>query len=353
MAKDYYNILGVDKSATDEQIKKAYRKAALKYHPDKNAGNKEAEEKFKEASEAYDVLSNKEKKSNYDRFGSTDGNPFGGSSQYGHGFDMDDIFSQFGDIFGGSFNQRYGGRPKQKRGSDLRIKITLSIQEILTGTTKKIKYKRQDKCSPCDGKGGTDVRDCLICNGTGQRIVVQNTPFGQMRQQTTCPDCNASGKQVTNKCGSCHGNGTILKKEVVEIDVPAGVASGMQLNMRGYGNYTRDGVPGDLHIIVDELREFYFKRDGNNLIVEKDISVVDAIIGSHLNVKTPHGELPITIDPGTQNGRTIRMSGKGVPDINLGLGDLFVVINVKIPTEITLDEKYQLEKLKKSKNFKV
>ena len=359
MAKNYYNILGVDKGATDDQIKKAYRKAALKYHPDKNAGNKEAEEKFKEAAEAYDVLSNKEKRSNYDRFGTADGNPFGGggfgggNSQYGHGFNMDDIFSQFGDIFGNSFNQRYGGRQRQNRGSDLRIKITLSIEEILKGATKKIKYKRQDKCNTCDGKGGTNVRDCLVCSGSGQRVVVQNTPFGQMRQQTTCPDCKGSGKQITNKCNDCHGDGTKLKEEVVEIDVPVGVSAGMQLNMKGYGNHTRDGVPGDLHIIIDELREFYFKRDQNNLIVEKDISVVDAIIGAHLKVKTAHGELPISIDPGTQNGRTIRISGKGVPDINLGLGDLFVIINVKIPTEISLDEKYQLEKLKKSKNFQV
>lgn len=358
MAKDYYKILGVDKNATESEIKKAYRKMALKYHPDKNAGDKQSEEKFKEAAEAYDVLSNSEKKSNYDRFGSADGNPFGGggfggSSQYGHGFNMDDIFSQFGDVFGGAFNKKYGGRQRQRRGSDLRIKVTLNIEEILKGTTKKIKYKRQDNCNTCDGKGGTDVRDCLICNGSGHRVVVQNTPFGQMRQQTACPDCKGSGKQITNKCGDCRGDGTKVKEEVVEIDIPAGVSSGMQLNMTGYGSYTRDGVPGDLHIIVDELREFYFKRDGNNIIVEKDVSVIDAIIGSHLKVKTPHGDLPITIDAGTQNGRTIRMSGKGIPDINLGLGDLYVVVNVKIPTEINLDEKYQLEKLKKSKNFQV
>lgn len=354
MAKDYYNILGVDKNATESEIKKAYRKAALKYHPDKNPGDKQSEEKFKEAAEAYDVLGNKEKRDNYDRFGTADGNPFGGgSSQYGHGFNMDDIFSQFGDIFGGAFGNRYGTRPRTRRGSDLRIKVTLNIEDILNGTTKKIKYKRQDKCQSCSGKGGTDTRDCLPCNGTGQRTVVQNTPFGQMRQHTTCTDCQGSGKQIVNKCHECRGDGTKLKEEVIEIDIPAGVSAGMQLNMSGYGNHTRDGVPGDLHIIVDELREFYFKRDQNNLIVEKEISVIDAMLGSHLTVKTPHGELPISIDAGTQHGKTIRISGKGVPDINLGLGDLYIIINVKIPTNLSLDEKYTLEKLKKSKNFEV
>ena len=356
MSKDYYKILGVEKSATDDEIKKAYRKAALKYHPDKNPGDKEAEDKFKEAAEAYDVLSNKDKKSNYDRFGTADGNPFGGfgGTNYGHGFDMNDIFSQFGDIFGDAFGQRYGGqRSRRSRGSDLRIKITLTIEEILKGTTKKIKYKRQDKCSPCDGKGGTDVKDCLVCNGSGQRIVVQTTPFGQIRQQTSCPDCKGSGKQVTNKCGVCNGTGTNPKEEIVEIDVPAGVSNGMQLNMNGYGNHTRDGVPGDLHIIIEELREHYFRREGNNLVVEQNISVIDAIIGSHVKVKTPHGDITVTVDPGTQHGKTIKVQGKGVPDINFGLGDLYVVINIKIPTNVSLDEKFLLEKLKNSKNFNV
>lgn len=355
MAKDYYDILGVDKTASEDQIKKAYRKMAMKYHPDKNPDNAEAESKFKEAAEAYDTLSSKEKKESYDRFGPGgspfgQGNPFasGGSGQYGHGFNMEDIFSQFGDIFGGQFG---GQKKRQKRGSDLRIKVSLTIEDILKGTTKKIKYKRQDSCNSCSGKGGTGVKDCIPCGGRGQRVVLQQTPFGQVRQQSHCPDCQGSGKQVTNKCGVCHGSGTNVKDEIVEVDIPAGVSNGMQLNMRSYGNHVRDGVPGDLHIMIDEVREFYFKRDGNNLIVEKEVSVIDAILGAHLKVKTPHGELPITIDEGTPHGRTIRVSGKGVPDVNLGLGDLFVVVNIRIPNKISMDEKYILEKLKNSKNF--
>jgi molecular chaperone DnaJ len=354
MAKDYYEILGVDKGASEDKIKKAYRKMAMKYHPDKNPDNEAAESKFKEAAEAYDTLSSKEKKESYDRFG-PGGSPFGQGNPFansggggGYGFNMEDIFSQFGDIFGGQF----GGQQKRtKKGSDLRIKVSLTIEDVLNGTSKKIKYKRQDSCNSCSGKGGTDVKNCIPCGGRGSRIILQQTPFGQVRQQAPCPDCQGSGKQVTNKCGVCHGAGTNVKDEIVEVDIPAGVSNGMQLNMRSYGNHIRDGVPGDLHIMIDEVREFYFKRDGNNLIVEKEISVIDAILGAHLKVKTPHGDLPLTIDEGTQHGKTIRVSGKGVPDVNLGLGDLFVVVNVRIPQNISMDEKYILEKLKKSKNF--
>ena len=351
MPKDYYNILGVDKNATDDQIKKAYRKKAMEFHPDKNPNNPESESKFKEAAEAYDILSDVNKKNNYDRFGSSDGNnnPFGGG--FGHGFSMEDIFSQFGDMFGGGGGGNWRNKQRQKRGSDLRIKVSLTIDEIIKGVNKKIKYKRQNICHSCNGKGGNDIRECLPCQGSGQRIVVQNSPFGQIRQQTNCPDCQGSGKKVSNSCGVCKGEGTTLKEEVLDVQIPAGVSSGIQLGMNGYGNYVRDGVPGDLKIIIDEIREFYFKRENNNIIVEKEISVIDAIIGSHLKVKTPHGELSITIEPGTEHGKTLRINGKGVPDINLGLGDLFVKISVKIPKNISLDEKYLLEKLKSSKNF--
>lgn len=352
MSKNYYDILGISKDASESEIKKAYRKMAIKYHPDKTSGDKEAEEKFKEASEAYEVLSNADKKSNYDRFGSVDGNPFGGNRQYGHGFDMDDIFSQFGDIFGGGFGNRQS-RKRQRRGSDLRIKVNLTIKDILEGTTKKLKYKRQDKCNTCDGKGGKDVRTCLVCNGNGQRIVIQNTPFGQIQQQANCTDCHGTGEQVVNKCGDCNGEGTNLKEEIVEVDIPAGVSAGMQLKMDGYGSYTRGGMPGDLHITVDEIREFYFKRDRNNIIVEKDISVLDAILGSNVKVKTPHGDIKVSIDKGTQHGKTIRMRGKGIPDVKFGLGDLYVVVNVKIPTELPEKDINILKKLRKSKNFEV
>jgi molecular chaperone DnaJ len=352
MSKDYYKILGVDRKASDEEIKKAYRKLAMKYHPDRNGSDPDAESKFKEIAEAYDVLSSPDKRSNYDNFGSATGNPFGGNHQYGHGFNMDDIFSQFGDIFGSAFNNRYQQK-RQSRGSDLRIKVTLTIDDILKGTLKKLKYKRQVKCNTCSGKGGTDVRSCIPCQGTGYRTVVQNTPFGQIRQTATCPDCQGSGKIIHNKCSDCHGDGTVLKEQVVDVEIPAGVSNGMQLTMTGFGNHIRDGVPGDLYIIIEELRENYFRRDGNNIIVEKTISVIDAIIGTNTKVKTPHGDIPITIKPGTEHGKVLRVSGKGIPDIHHGLGDLYVNIVVKIPKNINLEEKSILEKLRKSKNFNV
>jgi molecular chaperone DnaJ len=351
MSKDYYNILGIDKNSSKEDIKKAYRKMAMKYHPDKNQGDKEAESKFKEAAEAYEVLSDDNKKSNYDRYGSADSSS--NSFNSGFGYDMNDIFSQFGDIFGDAFGKRYGNQKRTSRGSDLRIKVSLTIEDILKGVNKKIKYKRQTKCEPCNGNGGTDVRDCLSCRGTGRRQVIQNTPFGQIRQETHCPDCSGTGKQIKNKCNTCHGDGTTLKEEVVDIDIPAGVSNGIQLSMKGYGNHIRDGVPGDLIIIIDEIREFYFKRENNNIIVEKEISVIDAIIGSKIDVKTPHGNIPISIQPGTQHEHKIRIVGKGIPDINLGLGNLYVIIKIVIPKEINLEEKLTLEKLSKSSNFKV
>jgi molecular chaperone DnaJ len=355
MSKDYYNVLGVDRNASEDEIKKAYRKKAMEFHPDKNPDNPEAEAKFKEAAEAYDTLSSPDKKSNYDRFGSS-GNPFGGGGNPfgGGGFNMEDIFSNFGDIFGNSFNQRYGGGQKpQSRGSNLRIKVSLTIDEILKGVSKKLKYKRQDKCTTCDGKGGTDVRNCIPCNGSGQRTVVQNTPFGQIRQSTSCPDCAGSGQQVHNKCNDCKGDGTVLKEQTVDVEIPAGVSNGIQLTMNGFGNYVRNGQAGDLNIVIDEIRDFTFKRENNNIIVEKTISVIDAIIGANIRVNTPHGELPIAIEPGTEHGKVIRMSGKGIPDIQYGLGDLYIKISIKIPKNIELDEQHTLEKLKSSKNFTV
>ena len=351
MSKDYYNILGVDKNASEDDIKKAYRKMAMKYHPDKNPDDKSSEEKFKEAAEAYDVLSTPDKKKNYDTFGSSNGNPFGGQQQYGHGFNMDDIFSQFGDIFGGSFNNKYSKRTQ--RGSDLRVKVQLSLDEILKGTKKKLKFKRNDKCPTCSGKGGTDVKDCLGCNGTGQRVVVQNSPFGQVRHATTCGNCSGSGKVVHDKCKSCHGDGTYVKEEVVDVEIPAGVSGGMQLSMSQFGNYARDGVHGDLQIFIEEIPDPIWKREGNNLKCEITISVLDAILGRKMDVLTPHGKIQLNIDEGTDSGRIFKFDHKGIPDINYGLGDLYIKVNVKIPKKINPEEKFILEKLKNSKNFNV
>ena len=343
---DLYNVLGVDRNATQDEIKKAYRKQSKIYHPDVNK-DPGAEEKFKEVAEAYDVLSDEGKKSNYDRFGTTDGksqNPFG------QGFNMDDIFSQFGDIFGSRGNPH---QRRQKKGGDLRIKVSLTIDEIIKGCTKKLKYKRQETCQTCSGKGGSDVRDCIPCGGRGRRVITQNTPFGQMRTESGCPDCNMTGKIVHNKCNSCNGDGTTLNEQTVDVEIPKGVSNGIQLTMQGFGNAIRDGINGDLQIMIDEIRDYSFKREGGNIIIEKEISVLDAIMGANVKVNTPHGEMVVTIQPGTQPGTITRMHGKGIPDINYGLGDLIINLKVKVPTNVSMDERYVLEKLKNSINFNV
>lgn len=344
---DLYNILGVDRNATQDEIKKAYRKQSKIYHPDVNK-DPGAEDKFKEIAEAYEILSDENKKLDYDRFGTTNnknqGNPFQGFG------DFNDIFSQFGDIFGSRGNPH---QRRQSKGGDLRIKVSLTINEIIDGCTKKLKYKRQETCKPCSGKGGSDVRDCIPCGGRGRRIVTQNTPFGQMRTETGCPDCNMTGKIVHNKCKVCNGDGTTLTEQTVDVEIPKGVSNGIQLTMQGFGNAIRDGINGDLQIVIDEIRDYTFKREGGNLIIEKEISVLDAIMGANVKVNTPHGEIVVTIQPGTQPGTITRMHGKGVPDINYGLGDLIINLKVKVPTNVTMDERYVLEKLKNSSNFNV
>jgi len=344
--KDYYEVLGVKKEATPEEIKKAYRKMALKHHPDK--GGDEA--KFKEASEAYETLSDPQKKQQYDNYGSAGpGQQFGGFNS--SGFNPEDIFSHFGDLFGGMGSSR-SRRNSIPKGSDVRIRISLNLQDVLNGVNKKLKYKRHDKCKPCDGKGGTDIRDCIACAGTGQRIMTQQTPFGQIRQATQCHNCNGTGKNIMNRCKSCHGEGIFVSENTIDIDVPQGVHDGTILSMEGAGNYIRGGNPGNLLIVVDEIPDPVFRRDGNHLVTEKTINVLDAILGTDVELDAPTGRINYKIEPGTNHGKILRVGGKGVPDMNYGTGDLYIKLNVQIPNNLTKEERQIFEDLKESKSFR-
>jgi molecular chaperone DnaJ len=351
MSKDYYRILEVDRNSSPEDIKKSYRKMAMKYHPDKNPGDSAAEEKFKECAEAFDVLSDPQKKQEYDTYGSVggnhqQGNPFGG-------FGMDDIFSRFGDFFGFGGGHHQGHRHQVRRGSDLRIKVQLSLSDIINGVDKKIKYIRQVKCNTCSGVGGRDLTTCGICQGSGQRRMVQNTPFGQIQQVVTCNGCNGQGQVTRSTCNNCRGQGTVPNEENLEIKIPKGAVNGTTFNMSSQGNFTKGGEPGDLQIHVEETVDSNFKRESNNLIYEQTLSIIDAIIGKEINLKTPQGEIRFSIQPGTEHGRVIKINGKGVPDINLGgrVGDLFIKTNIKIPKSISQNERDILTSLKESPNF--
>ncbi|MFT2010082.1 molecular chaperone DnaJ [Pontibacter sp. 13R65] len=363
MAKrDYYEILGVSKGATQEEIKKAYRKIAIKFHPDKNPDDPTAEDKFKEAAEAYEVLSNEQKRQRYDQFGHQGMNGgFGG----GGGMNMDDIFSQFGDIFGGggspfeSFfggGRQGGGGRRTRKGSNLRIKLKLNLEEIANGVEKKIKVKRHVACGTCGGNGaknGTDMQTCNSCQGSGQVRKVVNTMLGQMVSTATCPTCNGEGRIVTKNCEVCHGSGRELQEEVIAINVPAGVMDGMQLSMSGKGNVPeRGGVPGDLLIQIEEEAHPTLKRDGNNVIFDQYISFVDAALGADIEVPTITGKVKVNIKPGTQSGEIFRLRGKGIKDINgYGKGDQLIHINVWTPKSLSSEERAALERLRDSNNF--
>jgi len=347
MNKDYYKILEVDRSASLDEIKKSYRKLAMKYHPDKNPDDKQSEDKFKECAEAFEILSDPEKKQQYDRFGSSSGNnPFGGGR--GHGFNMEDIFSQFGDIFGGGFS----GRSRSRKGPDLRVKVDLTINEIISGTNKKIKFTRQDKCKTCDGRGGKDMSTCGPCNGSGHRSMVQQTPFGTVRQTVVCTMCSGEGKVSREPCKSCHGMGTSPKQEVIEIQIPKGAVEGTHMSMPSYGSWIKGGDFGDLQIFVEEIPDPNFKREDNNLIYEQEISVIDAILGRDFKIKTPHGDVSFTISPGTTHGKSIKISGKGVPIHNWHLGDMYIRISIRIPKNISKDQRDLLINLRNQDNFK-
>ncbi len=362
MAKrDYYEILGVSKSSSAEEIKKAYRKIAIKYHPDKNPDDPSAEEKFKEAAEAYEILSSPEKRQRYDQFGHQGvGGGFGG----GGGMNMDDIFSQFGDIFGGgspfeSFFGGGGGRGgrAQRRGSNLRIKLKLTLQEIAQGAEKKIKVKRYVACDDCGGNGsknGAALQNCPVCQGTGQTRKVVNTMLGQMVSTSTCHACHGEGTTISQKCPTCEGEGRVLKEEVISIRVPAGVAEGMQLSMSGKGNApNRGGIPGDLLILIEEVEDELLKRDGQNIIYELYISFIDAVLGTSLEVPTIEGKVKIKIEPGTQSGKILRLKEKGLREVNgYSKGDQLIYVNVWTPQTLSKEEKNLLNTLKDSENFK-
>lgn len=357
--RDFYEILGVSKSASDDDIKKAYRKLAIKYHPDKNPDDKSAEEKFKEAAEAYEVLSNPEKRQRYNQFGhaGVSGAAGGGGGHYGGGMNMDDIFSQFGDIFGGGFGGSRGGGGGRRvmRGSNLRIKVKLNLQEVARGVEKKLKVNKFVSCGTCKGSGAKNgqLETCKLCNGTGVQTRMTQTFLGAMQTQTTCSGCNGEGKIVKDKCNTCHGDGVVRAEEVISINIPAGVAEGMQLSVSGKGNAApRGGINGDLLVLIEEEEHQELKRDGSNLFYDAYINFADAALGTNIEIPTVEAKAKIKIEPGTQSGKVLRLKGKGLPDVNsYGTGDLLVNINVWTPQHLSADEKKALETLRDSKNF--
>ena len=364
--RDFYEVLGVSKSASADEIKKAYRKVAMQFHPDKNPGDKGAEEKFKEAAEAYEVLSDADKKAQYDRFGHQAFGPGrGNQGGYGGGMNMDDIFSQFGDIFGdegfGSFfggGGRRGGRTAGtgSRGSNLRVKLKMNFEEMAKGAQKTIKIKKYVRCTTCSGSGAKDknsVQTCGTCHGSGQVRRVQNTFLGQMQTVGTCPACNGDGTTISVKCTSCKGEGRVFGEETVTIDIPAGVYDGLQLSIQGKGNAgERGGSYGDIIVQVEEETHPQLQRDGLNVAFDLHISFPDAVFGTQVEVPTIDGRAKIKIPAGTQSGKIFRLKGKGFPHINsYEKGDQLIHVNIWTPQNISSEEKNMLEKLGQSPNF--
>lgn len=363
MAKrDYYEILEVSKGASQDEIKKAYRKQALKYHPDKNPGDKEAEEKFKEAAEAYEVLRDPDKRQKYDQFGHA---AFDGAGGFGGGgMSMDDIFEQFSDIFSGFGFGGFGGfggsssrgRRAVNKGSNLRVTVKLNLEEVAKGVEKKIKVKKYIACDACGGNGaknGHAVSTCNTCHGSGHVTQVANTFLGQMQTQSVCPNCRGEGKMITDKCDTCFGEGIVKKEEVININIPAGVQEGMQVKMSGKGNAARrGGVNGDLIVVIKEEHHDELVRDGNDLIYHLYLSFPEAALGETVEIPTVEGRVKIKIDPGTQPGKVLRLRGKGIPEVNgYGKGDLLVSINVWVPKNLTSEEQRMIDKLRNSENF--
>jgi molecular chaperone DnaJ len=360
--RDYYEVLGVSKNATAEEIKKAYRQKAIQFHPDKNPGDKASEEKFKEAAEAYEILSSQEKKQRYDQFGHAGmGNQGGFGGQH---MTMEDIFSSFGDIFGGGgfggFSGFGGGSREQRvnRGSNLRIKVTMNLSEVANGCEKKLKVKKYIACDTCNGsgaKGSGGHTTCSTCKGSGQVTRISNSIFGQIQQSSTCPTCSGEGKIITQKCEKCYGEGLVQGEEVVTVKIPAGVGEGMQLSVGGKGNAARrGGVPGDLLVLIAEEEHSELIRDENDLIYNLFLSFPDLALGLTAEIPTIDGKVKVKIEAGTQPEKILRLRGKGIPDVNgYGKGDLLVKIHAWVPQKLTSEEKKQLEKLQQLPNFQV
>ena len=369
--RDYYEVLGVAKTATADEIKKAYRKKAIQYHPDKNPGDKTAEEKFKEAAEAYEVLSDPQKRQRYDQFGFAGMQGAGGFS--GGGFTMDDIFQQFGDLFeswgmggsmGGHFSQFFGGggggRQRVRRGTDLRIKVRVTLEEINSGVEKKVKVKKLVPCETCQGTGSADGKGgetCPTCKGSGHVVRTQRSVFGMMQVQEECPTCHGEGKVIKNKCSHCNGEGVVRGEEIITIKIPAGVTGGMQIPVQGKGNAApHGGVPGDLLVLIEEEEHKDLVREGSDLIYNLLLDMPTAILGGQVQIPTLTGDVKITITPGTQPGKVLRMRGKGLPVIDqyarqYGTGDLLINVGVYIPERLSKDEKKLIEQLQNSPNI--
>lgn len=369
MAKrDYYEVLEVSRSASVDEIKKAYRKLAIKYHPDRNPGDAEAEAKFKEAAEAYDVLHDPQKRQQYDQFGfDAPGGGFGGGNPFGGagGFSMDDIFSMFGDVFGGHGGGfgGFGGGGQQApkyRGSDLRLKVRLSLQEVATGVTKKFKVRKDVTCEHCHGtgaEGGSGTETCPNCHGSGVEIRTQQSMFGMIQTQTACHVCGGEGTIIKNKCTHCQGEGVVKGEEVVEINIPAGVAEGMVVNVPGKGNAGKhNGVTGNIQVYIEEEPNETFVRDGQNVIYNLLLDFPTAVLGGQVEIPTIDGSnVKIKIEPSTQPGKTLRLRGKGLPAVQgygTGVGDLVVHISIYVPKELTKSEKKAIEELRDSENFR-
>ena len=366
--RDYYEVLGVSKTASEEEIKKAYRKIAINYHPDRNPGDKKAEEKFKEAAEAYNVLHDAQKRQQYDQIG-FDG-PMGSGGFGGFGgasMDLNDIFNMFGDVFGGrgfsgfgGFSSRGGQRTQQHRGNDLRLKVRLSLKEINEGVTKKFKVRKDITCHHCHGtgaEGGSGTETCPTCHGQGYVVRTQQSIFGMMQTQSVCPTCGGEGQVIKNRCHECNGTGVTKGEEVVEIKIPAGVAEGMVVNVPGKGNAGhRNGIPGDIQVFIEEEENDTFVRDGNDLIYNLLLDFPTAAIGGEVEVPTIEGKtLKIKIENGTQPGKTMRLREKGLPAVQgygRGRGDLVINISVYVPKTLSREEKKALEEMQKSDNFK-